>query len=105
MSVVPFPEHLIGEIDNFLEVFLCFRGKPDHEIELDRFPPGIKYFSRGGEEGLFGVSLVYHIPQPLCPGLRREREACLAHPFYLIDQLRGKGSTLMEGRAKATLFS
>ncbi len=39
----------MAEIDDAFPVLLCFMRQAQHEIELDGFPAGGKYFIRGGK--------------------------------------------------------
>jgi len=75
----PSAEHLASQlayaqtqIRDGKHVVVFFKGKPDHEIQLEGRPPGSEGLGHCSRHVLIGDVLVDHISQPLATGLRSQ---------------------------------
>ena len=83
-----------GAIADFMysgQILLRLRRQPHHEVELHAVPTVLEGRLEGRVYRLVGDALVYHVAQPLRPGLGREGQAALAH------RLKPRGEADREG--------
>ena len=77
---------MLGQASNTLDVFISFRGKANHEIQLAPAPTRRKRSINSAEQVFFGHTFIDDITQALRARLGSKRQAA----FFLARHQRGK---------------
>ena len=88
--LAPRLQDLIDELCDAEHILVRLRGQAEHEVELHIVPAALKGNGAGIEDLLLRDILIDGVAQALRTGLRRERQAALAHLLQPQHEIAGK---------------